>query len=227
MQYTGAGVEPNADAPRRSGGIYDLIKEFYRHSPLAAVRLIVRVGEVSPILAQTFLSIRSIKIRRERGIFPAFFAIVLPPGIISSRELYSIQMTSHITSTWSLRTKPSWWEIALAVLIGAEALVNFAGDNEIAWFWFMIGSAMFGLAAGPGAASDVGQQIGTWFKSIGVAGRLLAIIGFAVMMWATTATLPFVRTPLYSLSTGGLLTIAVLVFLKLVVSSLTTEAQSE
>jgi hypothetical protein len=75
VQYTGAGVEPNADAPGMSGGIYDPIEAFSLHSPPAAVSLVVGVGEVSPVPPQTFLSILSIKIRRERGIFPAFVAI--------------------------------------------------------------------------------------------------------------------------------------------------------
>ncbi len=129
--------------------------------------------------------------------------------------------------SWSLSTKPSRWEIALAVSIGAEALFNLAADDKISWLWFIGGSAAFGLATGPGAASDSGQRIGTWFKSIGVAGRLTTIIAFAAVIGTITVIFAFVRTPLYSFATGGLLTLAALIFLKLLVSFFDTTAQSQ
>lgn len=120
-------------------------------------------------------------------------------------------MVSKIVSSWFV--EPSRWESALAVLVVIQVVTTFM-TTTVLWGWLAVGIVAFALAMGPVADSAIGAQVGTWFRSIGVAGRALVIIAFAAIVWTVPTVLELPMRPIHSFATGGLLAVAAIILIQ-------------
>ncbi|WP_336001035.1 hypothetical protein [Halorientalis halophila] len=102
-------------------------------------------------------------------------------------------------------------DIAVAGLALVVVAQNAVIGTALAWSWAVVGFVTFAVAMGPVASSGFGSRVGTWFREIGVAGRVLVIVAFAVAAWFARTTVEAVATPLSSVGTGGLFAVVVFV----------------
>ncbi|AQL42536.1 hypothetical protein BV210_07350 [Halorientalis sp. IM1011] len=92
-------------------------------------------------------------------------------------------MPSVTARDWFPDGAPDKIEVAIAVVLLFDVAYDFYTGEPVVWSWFVGGFVACVLALGPVAASPVGSQVDTWFRDIGVAGRALVIIAFAVVVW--------------------------------------------
>jgi hypothetical protein len=117
---------------------------------------------------------------------------------------------------WLSTDSPSGTDLLVAALALLVVVQNLLLPSSLAWLWVAVGFVAFAVAMGPVAASSFGERVGSWFRGIGVEGRLLAIVAVAAAVWLVTEVVEGVFTPLHSLGTGGLLAVVVFVALRTV-----------
>lgn len=112
---------------------------------------------------------------------------------------------------WLPDHEPTWTEI----LVGLVAVIWLADEvvlaSMISWPWLALGFGLNLIAIGPIAQSSIGARIGTWFRDIGVAGRLLALVLFALVVWTAEYAVDLPAVPVTS-AVGGMM-VAVLVYI--------------
>ena len=110
-----------------------------------------------------------------------------------------------------LKTKPMADDLHPALQAGLIIFVSITPATQlyeaeaVAWTWLLIGVVLMIAAAGPVAASQYGQHIGNWFKSITVAERFIAIIIAAVVIWTTQWVFRPPALEMNSLVLGGMI----------------------
>jgi hypothetical protein len=105
---------------------------------------------------------------------------------------------------WLPDRPPTWADVFLAGF-GFFSLVEYAvsSTTPAAWEWVAVGVVGSVLAFGPLANSAVGDRVNEWWDRIGVGGRALAIVGFAVVCWTVIWQEPAIRAPVDGVATGG------------------------
>lgn len=96
---------------------------------------------------------------------------------------------------------PTRGETVAAVAIIPVVVTNLL-VGESAPAWVVVGIVLAAIGVGPLASSRIGSAVGTWFESIGVAGRVLAIVGFAAVVTIGAIADAWPATELESLATG-------------------------
>ena len=93
-------------------------------------------------------------------------------------------MADTVTATLSAFVPdytPSWIDGFMVVIAAFELFTNLSGESSSwEWPWVVAGFALCLLLAGPIAKSSVGRFVGDWFQEIGIAGRILVIVLFAI-----------------------------------------------
>jgi hypothetical protein len=79
--------------------------------------------------------------------------------------------------------------------------LNILGE-PLVWSWVAVGFVALVVAAGPGANSTPGTELGHWFRSIGVAGRVTVILLFILGFWVVQTTFTLPPRLVISLGTG-------------------------
>ncbi|NEU55744.1 hypothetical protein [Halorussus sp. MSC15.2] len=92
----------------------------------------------------------------------------------------------------------------LAGLLAVDVGIDLYDDGTVSWFWLAVGAVAWAAAAGPLASSAVGRRVGAWFRSIGIFGRGVVIVGFAAATWWLMGTFDPPTLPIESLVFGGM-----------------------
>lgn len=71
----------------------------------------------------------------------------------------------------------------MGLLILVWIPLNVGYLQTIYWGWLLFGFVIGLVSVGPLANSPIGEQVGTWFRKIGVLGRAISILSFAVVVW--------------------------------------------
>jgi len=124
-------------------------------------------------------------------------------------------MPSLAPRHWFPDGAPDKLEIALAVIVLFDVAYDLYRGEPAVWSWLVAGFVAAVLALGPVAASTAGSRIGTWFREIGVAGRALVIVAFAVAVWAGYTLSVLQPKPLSSAANGLFLAVGVVVAVRL------------
>lgn len=102
---------------------------------------------------------------------------------------------------------PTWTEVIISVLVVGMIAPDFLSPSTISWPAATVGFVIFAVAIGPASTTSLGKRIGQWFREIGVSGRAIAIILFAITVGAIFQ-LDWVPTSLINDATsGGLLAV--------------------
>jgi hypothetical protein len=92
-------------------------------------------------------------------------------------------------SNWFPDRPPTWMEVGIVVLFGISTAMDLYPYDEISWTWVAVGFVLCGFGMGPAGTTSLGKRFGQWFRGIGVAGRTVAIVLFAVVVWWTMFTI--------------------------------------
>jgi hypothetical protein len=79
--------------------------------------------------------------------------------------------------------------------------INILGE-PLLWSWVAVGFVALVVAAGPGANSTPGKELGRWFQSIGIAGRATVIVLFIIGFWVVQTTFAVPPRPVLSFGAG-------------------------
>lgn len=109
---------------------------------------------------------------------------------------------------------PTWNDIVIAVIAISWMPLYRTDLGEISWAMAMGGFVSFFVIRGPVANSTIGMRFGSWWKAIGLRGRAVGIILYAVGVWITSQLIYIPVTLVSSIVAGGMLAIAVFVFLR-------------
>ncbi|ERH07479.1 MAG: hypothetical protein J07HN4v3_03120 [Halonotius sp. J07HN4] len=101
--------------------------------------------------------------------------------------------------------QPTWTEVVIGVLIGIDIGPNVLPPASLSWPAAVTGFLAFSVALGPGANSSFGQQIGQWWRGIGVTRGIGAIVLFAVTAGVVTRFDAVPNALIVDAATGGLL----------------------
>jgi|SRR5699024_4688537 len=124
-------------------------------------------------------------------------------------------MSSRHLSVWPTGRDPSRLEIVVGIWAIFQSFLFFsATDTPVSWVWLAVGVVVWAIAMGPVAASSVGKRFGAWFKGISGAGRIVAIVMAAAMIWAVETTVVIPTTPGMNFLTGGLFAIGIITLLE-------------
>ncbi|WP_137291185.1 hypothetical protein [Natronorubrum halophilum] len=132
-------------------------------------------------------------------------------------------MAADTTAGWPPDGAPNRRRVAFATLVAAWAVWNLAVVETVAWGIVAAGFVAFVAAAGPLATSSIGSRVGAWFRAIGIVGRGLVIVGFAVMVWTATTRLEVPAVLPTSFGLGGILGTSAVVALEAVRSRTSVE----
>lgn len=124
---------------------------------------------------------------------------------------------TRVLSTWVPDRQPTWTDVLMGVLAVFWWPINILGE-PLLWSWVAVGFVALVVAAGPGANSTPGKELGHWFRSIGVAGRAAVIVLFIISFWVVQATFHVPPRPVISLGTGIISAIPVIVAAHLLIA---------
>ena len=124
-------------------------------------------------------------------------------------------MSSRNLSVWPAVRDPSRLEILVGIwAIFQSYLFLSATDTPVSWVWLVVGAVVWLIVLGPVATSPVGKRFDAWFKSIRIAGRMVAIVVAAAVIWAVEASVAIPTTPEMNFLTGGLFAIGAVIVLE-------------
>ncbi|EMA48406.1 hypothetical protein C451_20502 [Halococcus thailandensis JCM 13552] len=84
-----------------------------------------------------------------------------------------------------------------------ELYLNFYIDSSgREWPWVVVGFVSCVLIAGPIAKSSIGRLLEKWFREIGIGGRALLIVLFAIGWYLVVSTFNIPVDPVTSASNG-------------------------
>ena len=83
---------------------------------------------------------------------------------------------------WFPEHPPTWTDIIIGLLILVWVPFNVGYLQTIYWEWLLLGFVVGLVSMGPLANSPIGEQVGTWFRKIGILGRAISIISFVVVV---------------------------------------------
>ncbi|WP_152041195.1 hypothetical protein [Salinigranum salinum] len=95
--------------------------------------------------------------------------------------------------------------------------INILGE-PLLWSWVAVGFVALVVAAGPGANSTPGKQLGRWFRSIGGVGRATVIVLFFISFWVVQTTFAVPPRPVLSFGTGMISAIPLVVATHLLIA---------
>ncbi|MDS0220661.1 hypothetical protein NDI54_04760 [Haloarcula sp. S1AR25-5A] len=84
---------------------------------------------------------------------------------------------------WFPEHPPTWTDILVGLFVLVWLPLHLEYLQAIYWGWFLFGFVIGLISIGPVPNSPIGEQVGTWFRRIGVLGRAIAILSFAVVVW--------------------------------------------
>ena len=84
---------------------------------------------------------------------------------------------------WFPTHPPTWTDVLMGLLILVWLPLNLGYVRTIHWGWLLLGFIVGLVSMGPLANSAVGGRVGALFRKIGVLGRAISIISFAVVVW--------------------------------------------
>ena len=87
-----------------------------------------------------------------------------------------------ILRRWFPEHPPTWTDIIIGLLILVWVPFNVGYLQTIYWEWLLLGFVVGLVSMGPLANSPIGEQVGTWFRKIGILGRAISIISFVVVV---------------------------------------------
>ena len=120
-------------------------------------------------------------------------------------------MATRELSAWSADGKPNWSDIAVAAFATLWAVSYLFLIETVSWLWLAVGFIVGAILMGPVAISQVGELIGSWLESIGVAGRAVSIIASVVGLGAVEIALGIPQTPMTNATIGGMFAFGVFV----------------
>ena len=101
---------------------------------------------------------------------------------------------------------PSRVDLFIMVLAAFELYLNFYTESSgREWQWVVAGFISCVLIAGPIAKTSVGRLLGEWFREIGIAGRALLIVLFAIGWYLVASTFYIPLGTVTSVSNGAFL----------------------
>ena len=84
---------------------------------------------------------------------------------------------------------PSRVDLFMMVIAAFELYLNFYIDSSgREWPWVVVGFVSCVLIAGPIAKSSIGRLLEKWFREIGIGGRALLIVLFAIGWYLVVST---------------------------------------
>jgi hypothetical protein len=95
--------------------------------------------------------------------------------------------------------------------------INILGE-PLLWSWVAVGFVALVVAAGPGANSTPGKELGHWFRSVGVAGRATVIVLFFISVWVVQTTFAVPPRPVLSFGAGIISAIPLIVATHLLIA---------
>jgi hypothetical protein len=107
----------------------------------------------------------------------------------------------RVLSTWTPDRQPTWTDVLMGVLAVSWLPFNILGE-PLLWSWVAVGFVTLVVAAGPGANSTPGKELGQWFRSIGVAGRATVLVLFIISFWIVQTTFAVPYLPVLSFGAG-------------------------
>lgn len=84
---------------------------------------------------------------------------------------------------WYPDSPPTWTDVLIGLLILAWIPLNLGYLRTIYWGWSFFGFVVGLVSIGPLVNSPIGAHVGTWFRRIGVLGRAISVLSFAVVVW--------------------------------------------
>jgi hypothetical protein len=84
---------------------------------------------------------------------------------------------------WFPERPPTWTDILVALFVLVWLPLNVGYLQTIYWGWLLFGFGIGLVSIGPLANSPIGDQVGTWFRKIGMLGRAISILSFGVVVW--------------------------------------------
>ena len=96
------------------------------------------------------------------------------------------------------------WSLLLVAMVAVSPAVDLYQAGTVSWPWLTAGVVAWGLATGPIATTEFGRSVGSWFESIGVLGRLAAIVAFAAATYRFHVTFHPPAVPVDSFVLGGM-----------------------
>lgn len=103
---------------------------------------------------------------------------------------------------WCPERSPTWTDVIVGGLALFWVLLNLGYLQTIYWEWVVFGFVVGLLSMGPLANSPIGEQIGIWFRDIGIVGRSLFILSFAVAVWVVRSQVD-ISSQIVTSSVGG------------------------
>lgn len=101
------------------------------------------------------------------------------------------------------------YQILLAALTVAGPAVVLWEAGTVAWAWFLLGAVGFGVTFGPFARTATGQAVDDWFTRIGVAGRTVCIVAFALVVWTVMGSVQPDPATVGSFAVGGVIALTI------------------
>ena len=97
-------------------------------------------------------------------------------------------MAGSVTATLSAFVPdytPTWIDGFVAIIAAFELFTNLSGESSgWEWPWVAAGFALCLFLAGPIAKSSVGRFAGDWFREVGISGRVIVIVLFAIGLYS-------------------------------------------
>jgi len=110
-------------------------------------------------------------------------------------------------STYLPDRQPTWLELLLAALVLPRVVWGLYGGPHTSWLAIGVGVLVFALALGPVANTVLGGRVDRWFRGLGVAGRAVVIVLFAVAVYVAVWVGAVPEQWLADVGTGGLLAV--------------------
>ncbi|WP_436347214.1 hypothetical protein [Natronorubrum sp. FCH18a] len=100
---------------------------------------------------------------------------------------------------------PTWTEVGLCVLVVVGFLPQIHVRSAISWPAVLVGFLATAVALGPGANSALGERVGQWFTRIGIGGRAVVIVLYAIGVVVLVRSDSIPSEPLVDVGYGVLL----------------------
>lgn len=111
-------------------------------------------------------------------------------------------MVPQTVSNWFPDRPPTWMEVVPTALMWIPLAISLSPFDSISWTWGAVGFVLCGFGMGPAGTTSLGKRFGQWFRDIGVAGRTVSIVFFAVGVWWTMFTVDIPTVPVNSYVAG-------------------------
>ena len=126
--------------------------------------------------------------------------------------------TAMVLRRWYPESPPTWTDILVILLALLFVTISLNDLQTVYWNWLLLGLVIGFIATGPLANSTIGKRVGTWFREIGMAGRAVCIISFAIVIFLSSSYVDVPSELVTSVGSGFMISVSLCVFMYVVYS---------